>query len=318
MKKIIILLAVVALCAGTVQAAVVWDIIDEAYGTGTGRVDIKDNAFNTLSTLQAAPSSETLFENYTQIFLSGTAGVLHSASSVVMPDTYTLEVRMNYLTKGTGIIIWDLIGSTADPAPLVEIDFNGGTNGITIYRADGPWTNDKALNAFAYDSWHTYTLVVDVSTANDDFIKLWIDDPTTLGTPDAEITGQSLTPGTTGNVQKFLMRNNSGDNTFQLDYVKMGTGIFVPDPIAGDVNEDGLVGGYDITKVIANWGETGQTRADGDLSGDGTVDGTDYSTILSNWGNTPLAPAPPEPPAVPEPATLLVLLSGALLAIRRR
>ena len=85
--------------------------------------------------------------------------------------------------------------------------------------------------------------------------------------------------------------------------------------VIGDVDKDGFVGGEDLTTIIGNWGMTGAVLADGDLSGDGTVDGTDYSSVLSNWG---ASYSPPEPPAVPEPTTLLILAGAALAGFVRR
>ena len=90
-----------------------------------------------------------------------------------------------------------------------------------------------------------------------------------------------------------------------------------PEPVAipGDVTADGWVGGADLTAIITNWGMTGATRTDGDLSGDGTVSGPDYTEVITYWGSgTP----PPEPGAIPEPATLGLLLAGALAGLIRR
>ena len=87
--------------------------------------------------------------------------------------------------------------------------------------------------------------------------------------------------------------------------------------LVGDVNGDGYVGGLDLTTIITNWGTTGASRAQGDLSGDGTVSGPDYTEVITYWGTG--TPPPPEPPAsTPEPATLALLLLGALAIIRPR
>ena len=78
----------------------------------------------------------------------------------------------------------------------------------------------------------------------------------------------------------------------------------------GDVNDDGFVGGDDLSTVLTNWGMPGATWPDGDVepyaSGDGFVGGGDYSEVLTYWGT-------------PEPATVGVLTLGGLgLVIRRR
>ena len=85
--------------------------------------------------------------------------------------------------------------------------------------------------------------------------------------------------------------------------------------LAGDVDGNGYVSGPDLTSVITNWGMTGASREQGDLDGDGTVAGADYTKVITYWGaGTP----PPEPGAIPEPATLGLLIMGGLAILRRR
>ena len=87
-----------------------------------------------------------------------------------------------------------------------------------------------------------------------------------------------------------------------------------PTALPGDVNGDGWVGGADLTMVITNWGKGSATREEGDLSGDATVAGADYTEVITNWGTgTPLPP--PEQGTIPEPATLGLLLVGALAGL---
>jgi len=87
--------------------------------------------------------------------------------------------------------------------------------------------------------------------------------------------------------------------------------------LAGDLNEDGFVGGDDLDIVRSFWGQnvTPGDLLQGDPSGDGFVGGDDLDIVRANWGQG----TPPAPSAVPEP-TALVLLSGAFLPwwFRRR
>ena len=88
----------------------------------------------------------------------------------------------------------------------------------------------------------------------------------------------------------------------------------------GDVDDDNFVGGADLTTVLTNWGNSGVTWTDGDVdpyndgitTGDDFIGGGDYTAVLTAWGTSY------GPEAVPEPATLLVLLAGAGLAVARR
>ena len=62
------------------------------------------------------------------------------------------------------------------------------------------------------------------------------------------------------------------------------------------------------------WGQRGLGPQYGDLNGNGVVDGPDYTEVISYWN------PPPEPPseAIPEPATLALLLAGGCLLLKRR
>ena len=52
-------------------------------------------------------------------------------------------------------------------------------------------------------------------------------------------------------------------------------------PCPADFNGDGVVGGADLTELLAAWGSSG---SDKDLDGDGLVSGPDLTLILGAWG----------------------------------
>ena len=58
------------------------------------------------------------------------------------------------------------------------------------------------------------------------------------------------------------------------------------DTCPADLDQDGDVGGADLTQVLTEWGCTGQDCT-ADLDGSGTVDGADLTIILTNWGPCP-------------------------------
>ena len=84
--------------------------------------------------------------------------------------------------------------------------------------------------------------------------------------------------------------------------------VFAP----GDLNMDGVVNIFDLNLVSANWGGIGPA---GDVNGDGRVDIFDVNQISNNWSATGGSAS-----AVPEPATLILILLGFLgvACLRRR
>ena len=84
--------------------------------------------------------------------------------------------------------------------------------------------------------------------------------------------------------------------------------------LEGDLNGDGLVGSADLDIVRAAWGQSVSGAAAGDPSGDGVVGSADLDIIRANWGATAAASV------VPEPASVLLILCGAIgaLALRKR
>ncbi len=94
-------------------------------------------------------------------------------------------------------------------------------------------------------------------------------------------------------------------------YAVSGT-VSGPDLLAGDANRDGVVSAGDYASVQANFGSTGGPGILGDANGDGVVSAGDYASVQANFGNTL-----PAMNAVPEPATISVLIIGGIVMIRR-
>ena len=87
--------------------------------------------------------------------------------------------------------------------------------------------------------------------------------------------------------------------------------------ILGDLNDDGFVGLDDMDSILSNW-NTNVTVGDetmGDVTNDGFVGLDDLDVILSNWNAGTPPPPPPLSVALPEPASLglMLALGGTLL-----
>ena len=86
-----------------------------------------------------------------------------------------------------------------------------------------------------------------------------------------------------------------------------------PPFLDGDANGDGVVSAGDYASVQANFGNTGAAGILGDANGDGVVSAGDYASVQANFGNT----LPAQDAAIPEPATICLLLGGGLTLLRR-
>ncbi|MEA1951342.1 MAG: hypothetical protein U9N87_08155, partial [Planctomycetota bacterium] len=93
-----------------------------------------------------------------------------------------------------------------------------------------------------------------------------------------------------------------------LDEIRIATDPYVSPLIPGDANEDGSVDVSDLGILATNYDAgSGFGWGDGDFTGDGLVDVSDLGILATNYGMGTAAQA------VPEPATLSLLLLGGVL-----
>jgi len=86
-----------------------------------------------------------------------------------------------------------------------------------------------------------------------------------------------------------------------------------PGPLPGDLNDDGFVGGDDLDIVRSFWGQNvpAGDLLSGDPSEDGFVGGDDLDIVRANWGQG----TPPSPSAVPEPTSVILLVTAGLVLL---
>ena len=80
----------------------------------------------------------------------------------------------------------------------------------------------------------------------------------------------------------------------------------------GDFNLDGLVNATDLALMGSNFGSAGMLYGNGNANCDDVINATDLAILADNFGFA----APPT--AVPEPATVGLMMLGGLMLLRRR
>ena len=123
-----------------------------------------------------------------------------------------------------------------------------------------------------------------------------------------DVVGDGSTFDSQGNPIYDPYPTGFGSGGFDLDAVAI-LNAAEPGETAGDVTGDGFVGADDLTRVLIFWGQPGRIREEGDLTGEGFVGADDYIEVLTYWGNV----SEPRPAGVPEPGTLVVLMTGGIL-----
>ena len=127
-------------------------------------------------------------------------------------------------------------------------------------------------------------------------------------TEDGDTGNYILFEGLTGDFQAQVW----GDNFTHLGVA----GMQIKDAemtLEGDANLDGVVDAADYILIKQNMGlPVGVAGEDGDIDGDGTVDFDDLQSLIIGMGGAG------QSPAIPEPASLFVLLAAGLPAVLKR
>jgi hypothetical protein len=210
---------------------------------------------------------------YTDLTALGIAGSVGSLAFVPagLPGAGRLKIASyntgywydtSYTTNPDGTITLTGVG------PLVNI--GGGPEGIAFVPAGNP---GFAVNSIVVSEYSTGTVVAYESTGTGD------PDPTTrrpfvVGLSGAE--GAAIDP-LTGD---FLFSTFGGSNR-----VYRVSGFTESATCIGDLDNNGIVDGADLGRLLAAWGPCSGCQAD--LNGDCVVDGIDLGILLGKWGPCP-------------------------------
>lgn len=227
MKKLIVLLAVMALCAGTAQAFT-WDLMDDDFGSDTGKSSAQSAGW------YVHPfTANTVNLDSHQFMMAG--GSTHSDVNTpgdIYPSTYTAEIRMKIHTDWYGMVI-NTRGSPTNPAAELEYEFAAGVNGNIRTRDNpvGTFLNYTPNGSWDIDEWHVITFINETGAGTDRF-RIYIDDPTLSGAAAADHSAVIASqPGTAvgWNVWNFDAPHLPTQTLLEIDYFKMGAGV-IPEP----------------------------------------------------------------------------------------
>ena len=91
--------------------------------------------------------------------------------------------------------------------------------------------------------------------------------------------------------------------------------VFVTAALLGDTNLDMQINIGDLTILASNFGNSSPTWSQGDFNGDGLVNIGDLTILAGNFGSSVTSPSATN---VPEPASLVLLITAGLGVLRRR
>jgi hypothetical protein len=215
---------------------------------------------------------------------------------------------------------------TIDPAFASHLWVGRGMNGTATPGAIGKMTYNQSVVIDSHgllegrDGWDTTNTQTEVKINSDADFKASFDELCIMqGALEVSLTdGYRPASGT-----DWLIADSGPHPTiWALDVRKITPGFrvearnldiyLVCDALVhpGDANNDGAVDESDLGILEGNWNQDtilGKAWEDGDFTGDDLVNVNDLEILNANWGWR-----------VPEPASLSLLLAGALALIRRR
>ncbi|MCH2145693.1 MAG: dockerin type I domain-containing protein [Phycisphaerales bacterium] len=167
-----------------------------------------------------------------------------------------------------------------DDATLISARFKGtrpysdmqGSGFLSMAFDTGPLNSSVCMSLWNGGDWQTslnWPYGTDFSLTITSGLNLQFDEASTMS-----LLGYA---GTTSQVTVV----NSGNERPVLELT-----IDVPDaaPCDGDINDDQVVNGSDISMILGYWGQSDPAY---DVDGSGMIDGADLAIVLGEWGQCP-------------------------------
>ncbi|MEM1445528.1 MAG: hypothetical protein AAGF84_05685 [Planctomycetota bacterium] len=190
---------------------------------------------------------------------------------------------------------------------------------------------NRGIPSIAEDITYTYTSTVSFLENGDELIDMTLIDTATGGTnysqtysftmpddlPDTpEIEDEPEVAGTYYGLYFRNFNPEEADTTVVFDNWSLST-VLVANGLTGDFDDSGSVEQGDLNLVLTNWGAD-RTFEDpgGTAFASDTVDQEELNLVLTNWGSSS-APSF-EGFAVPEPASISILIGFGAMSLRRR
>jgi len=223
-----------------------------------------------------------------------------------------------------------LITPSLDHSHGGDLNFTGGV--LKVKNFTGDLSNDGGVYApgsstaissvsgdYTQDASATIEMELGGTDPGDEYDHLDVGGATTLGGTLLIVLGDGFMPGPDDTFDLFDYLGGVSGDFADYNLPDLGPGLawdtsavattgvlgVTSQPIEGDLDGDGFVGGADLDIVRANWGHSvpAGDLASGDPSGDGVVNSDDLDIIRANWGISTTA-------VVPEPGMLLLLAFG--------
>ncbi|MBN1912464.1 MAG: exo-alpha-sialidase [Pirellulales bacterium] len=271
-------------------------------------------------------------------------------ASTAYGDTVTYGDVLDPMGASYSAAFWFKISKTGASQLLASKGMNFGSGDIgwaTLYSTDGnlyfranyDGTSNNRLavrHAFStedFDQWHHLVVVIDQENgvlrayldgegsgisggengwSIEGYNRNWFSPGTVFDSPDDLALARSKSVNAMNGLWDDFAVWTRALTDAEVLAIYNGTITIPTTLLPGDANNDGQVDALDAQRLAENWLAGDATWNMGDFNGDLVVDDLDASILAANWGNTAVENA------VPEPSTLVGLLSLAGAVLRRR